>query len=201
MALRYAISNNGLQLLQAFLGLTPHPAISDDLRDVIFVAIDFENLGNIKQDSAQNLDSQVGIAILDTRILASSQLEKTILTYSFATGSTRYCTAATKISYLGRRLQYANKIYLRPLSLWSHEHVISLLSVMTLSTIFTFCKYLSLIYRRRLLAFLIHKRLPRSSYPTIPVLLATSFKRFTVLSISFILLVTMHTSLYEHCYY
>jgi hypothetical protein len=102
MALRYAISNNGLQLLQAFLGLTPHPAISDDLRDVIFVAIDFENLGNIKQDSAQNLDSQVGIAILDTRILASSQLEKTILTYSFATGSPRYCTATTKNFLFGK---------------------------------------------------------------------------------------------------
>jgi len=86
MALRYTISNNGLQLLQDFLGLTPHPSISDELRDVIFVAIDIENLGNIKQDSAQKLDSQVGIAILDTRILASSQPEKTILTCSFATG-------------------------------------------------------------------------------------------------------------------
>ena len=32
------------------------------MRDVTFVAIDFENLGNIKQDSAQNLESQVGIA-------------------------------------------------------------------------------------------------------------------------------------------
>jgi hypothetical protein len=31
--------------------------------------------------------------------------------------------------------------------------------------------------------------------------LATSFKRFNVLSISFTLLVTMHTSLYEHYYY
>jgi hypothetical protein len=102
MALRYTISNNGLQLLQDFLGLTPHPSISDELRDVIFVAIDFENLGNIKQDPAQNLDSQVGIAILDTRILASSQLEKAILTYSFATGSPRYCTATTKNFLFGK---------------------------------------------------------------------------------------------------
>jgi hypothetical protein len=96
MALRYTISNNGLQLLQKILRLTPHPSISNKLRDVIFVAIDFENLGNIKQDSAQNLDSQVGIAILDTRVLASSQLEKTILTYSFATGSPSYCRATAK---------------------------------------------------------------------------------------------------------
>jgi hypothetical protein len=50
MALRYTISNNSLQLLRDFLGLTPHLSISDELRDVIFVAIDFENLGNIKQD-------------------------------------------------------------------------------------------------------------------------------------------------------
>jgi hypothetical protein len=76
--------------------------ISDELRDVIFVAIDFENLGVIKQDSAQNLNSQVGIAILDTRILAFSQPEKTILTYSFATGSPRYCTATMKNFLFGK---------------------------------------------------------------------------------------------------
>jgi hypothetical protein len=73
-----------------------------ELRDVIFVAIDFENLGNITQDSAQNLDSQVGIAILDARILTSSQPEKTILTYSFATGSPRYCTATTENFLFGK---------------------------------------------------------------------------------------------------
>ena len=63
--------------------------------DIILVTTDFKNLGNIKQDSAQNLDSQIGIAILDTKIFSSSRPEKAMSTHNFATGSPRYWTATT----------------------------------------------------------------------------------------------------------
>ena len=58
-------SDNGLQSLQQFLGLKPSE--SRGLDDIVFVAVDLEYLSNLKQDSSQNLDSQVSIAILSLR--------------------------------------------------------------------------------------------------------------------------------------
>ena len=72
MALRYIIPTDGLELLQEFLRLTLEPPTSKGLDDVTFIAIDFEHLGNIKQQSAQDLDSQVGVVVLDTKDLISS---------------------------------------------------------------------------------------------------------------------------------
>ena len=39
--------------------------------NIVFVGIDFENLANIKTDLSQNLDSEVRLAILDTKDLDS----------------------------------------------------------------------------------------------------------------------------------
>lgn len=94
MALRYPISDNGLELLQESLGLKPPE--SQGLDKPIFISIDMENLSNLKQDSSQNLNSQVGVAILDSRHLISSPPRTAISTYNFVTGSPSYCAATTK---------------------------------------------------------------------------------------------------------
>ena len=94
MAFRYTISDNGLQLLQESLGLKPSE--SQALDKPIFITIDLEYLSNLKQDSSQNLNSQVGVAILDSRDLISSPPQSAISTYHFVTGSPSYCAATTK---------------------------------------------------------------------------------------------------------
>lgn len=94
MALRYTISDNGLQLLQESLGLKPLE--SQVVDKPVFITIDLEYLSNRKQDSSQNPNSQVGVAILDSRDLISSPPQTAISTYNFVTGSPSYCAAATK---------------------------------------------------------------------------------------------------------
>ena len=94
MALRHTISDDGLQLLQESLGLKPSE--SQGLDKPVFITIDLEYLANLKQDSSQNLDSQVGVAILDSRDLISSPPQTAISTYNFVTGSPSYCAATTK---------------------------------------------------------------------------------------------------------
>ena len=61
-----------------------------------YVAIDFENIANIKDNLSMNLDSQVSLAILDTRDLTSSWPDKLVSKYNFATGSLSYCQKATR---------------------------------------------------------------------------------------------------------
>lgn len=73
--------------------LTPD---SQGLDKPIFISIDMEYLSNLKQDSSQNLNSQVGVAILDSRHLISSPPRTAISTYNFVTGSPSYCAATTK---------------------------------------------------------------------------------------------------------
>lgn len=102
MALRYTISNNGLQLLQESLGLKPSE--SQGLHNPIFIAIDLEYLSNLKQDSSQNLNSQVGIAVLDSRDLISSPAQTAISTYNFVTGSPSYCAATTTKYLFGKTI-------------------------------------------------------------------------------------------------
>ncbi len=91
-------SDNGLQSLQQFLRL--EPSESRGLDDIVFVAIDLESLSNLKQDSSQNLDSQVSIAILDSRDLISSSPQTVISMYYFVTGSPPSYCSATTIKYL-----------------------------------------------------------------------------------------------------
>ena len=90
----YTISDNNLQLSQESLGLKPSK--SPVLDKPVFIAIDLEYLSNFKQDSSQNLNSQVGVAILDSRSLISSPPQTAISTYNFVTGSTSYCAATAK---------------------------------------------------------------------------------------------------------
>lgn len=73
--------------LQEFFGLT-----SSSARDVVLITIDFANLANIKIDLLRNLDSEVGLAILNTKDINLDSLSsaKLISTYSFASGSSDY---------------------------------------------------------------------------------------------------------------
>lgn len=105
MALRYTISDNGLQLLQESLGLKPSESQGSD--KPIFIVIDLEYLSNLKQDSTQNLNSQVGIAVLDSRDLISSPPQTAISTY---TGSPSYCAATTKKYLFGETITIHKEI-------------------------------------------------------------------------------------------
>ena len=64
--------------------------------NVVFIAIDFENIDNIQRDLSQNLDSEVGLVVLDTRDFHSMSPAELILTYNFASGSSDYQERARK---------------------------------------------------------------------------------------------------------
>ena len=102
MPLRYTISKNGLQLLQQCLGL--EPSESQGLDKPVFISIDLEYLSNFKQDASQNLNSQVGVAILDSRDLISSPPRTAISKYNFVTGSPSYCAATAKKFLFGKTI-------------------------------------------------------------------------------------------------
>lgn len=102
MALRYTISKNGLQLLLQSLGLRSSEFRGSD--EIVFVAIDFEHLSNLQQDLNQNLNSQVGISILDTKDLISSPPQDIISTYNLVTGSPSYCATAKKKFLFGETI-------------------------------------------------------------------------------------------------
>ena len=102
------MSKNDLQLLQMSIGFVPALTNSKDFDDVVFIAIDFENLRNIRQDSSQNLNAQVGVAILDTKTFVSSP-QTAISTFNFVIGSPSYCLKTTKKFLFGRTVTIYRK--------------------------------------------------------------------------------------------
>lgn len=104
------ITKTGLQLIQHILGLATESnssGLEDALEDAVIIAIDFENINNIKEDLSLNLDCQAGFAILDTRSLHSPR--SAISTHNFATGSSRYCARASKKFLFGRSITTSQK--------------------------------------------------------------------------------------------
>jgi len=95
MALAHTKVDSGLQLLRACLGLTSALPSNEHFNNVVLAAIDFENLEYMKQDHIQDLDSQVGVAILDPKDLTSSPSQATISPVNFVTGSPSYCAATS----------------------------------------------------------------------------------------------------------
>jgi hypothetical protein len=79
------------QPLQELFGLT-----ASSVCDVVLIAINFENVANIQRDLSQNLDSEVGLAVLDTRDFGSMSSAGLISTYNFASGSSDYQERARK---------------------------------------------------------------------------------------------------------
>jgi hypothetical protein len=103
-----AIAKEGARLLQEYLGFVKHHS-SPLALDVVFIAIDFENIENLKEDVSMNLDSQVGLAILDTKKLDSLPLHRAILVHNFSTGSSPYCAKASRKFLFGKSLTISRK--------------------------------------------------------------------------------------------
>lgn len=91
----------GQAALESLLGLDD-PSTTKGLQDVVFVAMDFENFGNIRhrfsKSSAgpQARDSRVGISILDTRDFFRLSAQDMLSTQSFSTGALPYHIKALK---------------------------------------------------------------------------------------------------------
>jgi len=85
--------------LQELYGLTTNLVCN-----IVFIAIDFENIANIKKDLSQNLDSEVGLAILDVREFDSVPSTELISTYNFASGSSDYQERARKTFLFGKSI-------------------------------------------------------------------------------------------------
>ncbi len=86
-----AFAKAGSRPLQELFGLTTR-----SVYNVVFIAIDFENIANIQKDLSQNLDSEVGIAVLDTGDFHSMSSAKLISIYNFALGCSDYQERARK---------------------------------------------------------------------------------------------------------
>ncbi|KAK6521591.1 hypothetical protein TWF506_001803 [Arthrobotrys conoides] len=88
------IKHNSVQALQGVLRLTPpsQSPLYEDVKDAVFVAIDCENASEfMKCNSLENANSQIGLAILDTRDLPGPDSSiVNISTYNFATGTSKY---------------------------------------------------------------------------------------------------------------
>lgn len=87
---RPEVAKDGLQIALQALGLSESLPAQSSHRDPILIAIDFENITGIGKDSdsGQEPNTQVGLAVLDTRdITALIPRESLISTYNFVTGS------------------------------------------------------------------------------------------------------------------
>lgn len=85
---RLEIAKDGLQIALQILGLSDEPHSS--YHDPVLIAIDFEGISYIGKVSTRELDTQVGLAILDTRDVITLPRNKTISTYNFVTDSREY---------------------------------------------------------------------------------------------------------------
>lgn len=106
----YAIAPDGLRLIREYLELPFTDSAPDSKRDpgVVFVSIDFENIGQF-MDSDPKVPIQLGVATLDTQDFCSAVHPKDIIsTFNFVTGPSRYFNSAaikflfgetTQISY------------------------------------------------------------------------------------------------------
>ncbi|RYO76321.1 hypothetical protein DL766_008822 [Monosporascus sp. MC13-8B] len=86
------IAGNGLEILLELFGLSVNRLGQTSWSDAILVAIDFENIGDTKDDL--DLNFQGGLAILDLGQALSRPPEGLIKTYNFASGSSAYCGQA-----------------------------------------------------------------------------------------------------------
>jgi hypothetical protein len=79
----------------------------------VFIAIDFENIPNIQKDLSQNLESEVGVAVLDTEDFPSRSSAELISTYNFASGSSKYQERARKRFLFGKSVAITQKDLLK----------------------------------------------------------------------------------------
>lgn len=98
------VTRHGLSMLLEILGLSHSVSKSPALNDTVIIAIDFEAIETIKSGFAQKENSQVGIAILDTRDLRQVPPETLISTRNFAAGSSSYVTKASNKFLFGETI-------------------------------------------------------------------------------------------------
>lgn len=85
-----AAERKSLELLREYLHLPVESSANANYdRDVIFIAIDFENPAAIQQ-SRLEVGSQLGVAILDTRNIGIGKPKNSIKTYNFILGPASY---------------------------------------------------------------------------------------------------------------
>ena len=99
-----SIARNGLSLLLEIFGLSCNSPRSSSISDIVIIAIDFENIGSIKNGFTQKQNCQVGLALLDTKDLRRVSPSKLISTYNFATGSPSYLAKASKKFLFGESI-------------------------------------------------------------------------------------------------
>ncbi|KAK6498987.1 hypothetical protein TWF481_011558 [Arthrobotrys musiformis] len=118
----------------------------------MLVAVDFENPQQIiEHDSLENVNSQIGFAILDTRDLFTSSIEN-ISTYNFATGNSKYCERAFRQFLFGESINEGKKSMLkkiqriipesRNITLVGHDITWDLRALSSLNSGFQKCRFL-----------------------------------------------------------
>ncbi|KAK4205614.1 hypothetical protein QBC40DRAFT_344426 [Triangularia verruculosa] len=86
-------------------GMGSRSMASRALNDTVIIAIDFEGINTIKSGFTQKEgNSQVGLAILDTKDLRKVPPEKLISTLNFAVGSSSYVTKASNKFIFGESI-------------------------------------------------------------------------------------------------
>lgn len=85
---RLEIAKDGLQIALQILGLSDEPHSS--YHDPVLIAIDIEGISAIGKVSTRELNTQVGLAILDITNVITLPRKRTVSTYNFVTGSREY---------------------------------------------------------------------------------------------------------------
>jgi CRISPR/Cas system endoribonuclease Cas6 (RAMP superfamily) len=90
------ITKNGLHILHEIFRLADDSSRLSRLSDVILIAIDFENINNIKSGFSQTNNCEVGLANFDTKEINQLSPDSLISTFNFATGSPSYLAKVPK---------------------------------------------------------------------------------------------------------
>ena len=95
----------GLRILQELLRLQVPDGSCDitGLEDVVFVAIDFEDIERLRRNDPADLDSRAGVAILDPRDLRKKPPPSNVIsTFNFVSGSQASINRATRTFLFGQ---------------------------------------------------------------------------------------------------
>lgn len=87
------------------------PLSSSELQDIVLIAIDFEHITTIIKKPFEDRNSQVGIAILDTRDI--DIWPPKIKTLNFAVGSKEHHTKVAKSFLFGKTANISRKVMIK----------------------------------------------------------------------------------------
>ncbi|KAK6524544.1 hypothetical protein TWF281_011450 [Arthrobotrys megalospora] len=108
-----SITKRSIKALHTVLRLTDTSDVNPDLQDVVLIAVDTENTNKIiKNNSLENINSQIGFAVFDTRDLLTLK-NINIPTYNFATGTSQYHARVSYQYIFGNSVKLCKKILIR----------------------------------------------------------------------------------------